>query len=35
LAVAKALAEMNYSVEVDEAREGPTGARAVVVRGSL
>jgi hypothetical protein len=26
---------MNYSVEVDEAREGPTGARAVVVRGSL
>ncbi len=33
LAVAKALAEMNYSVEVDEAQEGQV--RAVVVRGSL
>ncbi|MCL6580429.1 MAG: hypothetical protein K6U08_02280 [Firmicutes bacterium] len=33
LAVARALAEMNYSVEIDEAQEG--GARAVVVRGSL
>lgn len=35
LAVAKALGEMNYSVEVDEAEEGPAGSRAVVVRGSL
>ena len=35
LAVAKALAEMNYSVEVAEAREGPLRTRAVVVRGSL
>lgn len=35
LAVAKALAEMEYSVEVDEATEGPSATRAVVVRGSL
>ncbi len=35
LAVAKALAEMNYSIEVDEAQDGPAKARAVVVRGTL
>jgi len=35
LAVARALEEMNYSVEVDEHRERPAGAQAVVVRGSL
>lgn len=35
LAVAKALGEMNYSVEIDEAREGSAGPRAVVVRGSI
>jgi hypothetical protein len=35
LAVAKALREMNYSVEIDESQEAVPGARAVVVRGSL
>ncbi|MEW6032996.1 MAG: hypothetical protein AB1645_09000 [Bacillota bacterium] len=35
LAVARALGEMNYSVEVEETREGPEQARAVVVRGTL
>jgi len=35
LAVARALQEMNYTVEVDEHREKPSAARAVVVRGSL
>ncbi len=35
LAVARALAEMNYAVEIDEAEEGAGHARAVVVRGSL
>lgn len=35
LAVAKALKEMNYSVQVEETREGRAGPRAVVVRGVL
>ena len=35
LAVAKALAEMNYAVSVEEGREEPGGIRAVVVRGEL
>jgi hypothetical protein len=35
LAVARALGEMNYSVEIEEARETAGGPRAVVVRGNL
>ncbi|RJQ06376.1 MAG: hypothetical protein C4551_08325 [Bacillota bacterium] len=35
LAVAKALADMDYSVEVEETRQEDTRTRAVVVRGTL